>query len=111
MFITTNMDVVYPITEVSVTLSITSPCFQPLSVSMGQKVASTTPFCRASYVSGWLIASGVPPRLWTILEDNPVARTFKLAMSSSLYTGFREARMPGPWACTYSTCTSETSWG
>ncbi len=39
-------------------------------------------------------------RLSTILEESPVARTFSPARSDRLRTGFRLARMSGPWAWT-----------
>ena len=84
--------------EESVTLWITSPCFQPLSVSIGQKVASTTPFWSASYVSPCGMLTGEPPSASAILEQKPVARILRPFMSSRVWTGRFEARTPGPWA-------------
>lgn len=90
---TANIAVVYPTAVASMTYSTVSPCFQPLRVSMGQRVASTTPSRRLVGLR-LAMAIGVAPSDSTIFADNPVARTELLEVGDDR-TPFLLARMPG----------------
>ena len=84
--------------EVSTTYSMTSPCFQPLSVSMGQSVASTTPF--GQRLVGFRLAHGHRRAAQSLddLRRQPGGADLQALQVLQRATGFLVARMPGPWA-------------